>query len=72
MKRHLFRRMLADKVGRTDANAELCRVLGISPNTASARLLNRRPFQSDELDKIRKEYGLTAEEVVDIFVKEDE
>lgn len=70
MKRILFRKMLAEKAGRTDANAELCRVLGVSPNTASARLLNRKPFRADELDKLRIEYGLSADELVEIFVKE--
>ena len=72
MKRAKFRKVLAEKVGRTDANAELCRLLGISPNTASARLLNRRPFQADELEIIRKEYDLSADELVDIFIKEGE
>ena len=70
MNRKLFRKMLVEKANRTDANAELCRVLEISPNTASARLLNRKPFRSDELNKLRIEYDLTADEVVDIFVKE--
>lgn len=70
MNRIRFRKILSEKVGRTDANAELCRVLDISPNTASARLHNRKPFRSDELEKIRLEYGLTADELVDIFVKE--
>ena len=70
MRRDLFRKMLRNRCGRTDTNAELVRVLGISKNTASARLRNRQPFRSDELEKIRVEYELTDTELVEIFVKE--
>ena len=45
-------------------------MLGISPNTATARLSNKQPLRTDELEILRKEYDLTAEELVDVFVKE--
>ena len=70
MKRDLFQMTLRKRTGRSDVNAELVRVLGISKNTASARLAGKQPFRSDELEKLRIEYQLTDEEVVDIFVKE--
>lgn len=70
MKKHLFRKLLHERYGRTDCNSELVRVLGISPNTATARLSNKQPLRTDELEKIRVEYGLTDTELVEIFVKE--
>ena len=70
MKRDLFQMTLRKRTGRSDVNAELVRVLGISKNTASARLAGKQPFRSDELEKLRVEYRLTDEEIVDIFVKE--
>ena len=70
MKKHLFRKFLHERYGRTDCNSELVRVLGISPNTATARLSNKQPLRTDELEILRKEYDLTAEELVDVFVKE--
>lgn len=70
MKKYLFRKLLHERYGRTDCNSELVRVLGISPNTATARLSNKQPLRTDELEKIRVEYELTDTELVEIFVKE--
>jgi transcriptional regulator with XRE-family HTH domain len=70
MKKDLFKMILRRRFGKSEVNAELVQVLGISPNTASARLNGKQPFRSDELEKLRLAYRLTDEELVNIFVKE--
>lgn len=70
MKKDLFKMILRRRFGKTEPNSELVRVLGISPNTASARLNGKKPFRSDELEKLRQAFRLTDEELVEIFVRE--
>ena len=65
-----FSNIVRDRTGKTDLNRELVRVIGCNKNTASARLSGKQPFKSDELEKLRIEYGMTDAEVIECFVKE--
>lgn len=70
MNKKLFAEIVRKRTGKADVNNELVRVLGINKNTASERVAGRRPFRADEIEKIRLEYGLTEQEVVECFIKE--
>jgi len=51
---------------------EVQRVLGVGKNTASEKLSGKRAFRSDEIEKLRVEYGMDDAQVVDVFIKEAE
>ena len=54
-----------------DTNAILAGVIGISPQTFSAKINeNGGEFTQSEITKIRERYNLSPEEVDDIFFKE--
>lgn len=68
--RKLLHKIVKSKTGRSALIEEVVRVLGVGKNTACDKLNGKRAFRSDEIEKLRIEYGLTDAEVVDCFIKE--
>lgn len=48
--------------------ADLAELLCISRTTASEKLHGKKPFSQCEITKISKEYGLSADDVIHIFI----
>jgi len=72
MNKELLRKIVKSRTGSGAVITELIRICGLNKNTASARLSGKIPFRADEIEKIRTEYGLSDEAVVDVFIKETE
>ena len=69
MNKALFREIVRSHTGKVALIPEVMRICNLKKNAASARLSDVVPFRSDEIDKIREEYGLTDEQVVEVFIK---
>ena len=50
-----------------DNGVKLARALGISQNSLSKKMTGKSQFTQDEIWRIKKRYGLTPEEVDEIF-----
>lgn len=66
----MFRDIIVAKTGRKALIPEMMRLLNIGKNTAGEKLNGKRKFRSDEIEKCRVEYGMTNEQVVDVFIRE--
>ena len=50
-----------------DNQAELAKALGLPQSALSERMNGRRSFRQNEMDTIRKRYGLTAQDMQNVF-----
>lgn len=50
-----------------DTGGKLAAAIGISQQSLSAKINGKRQFTQDEIRKIKERYGLSAEEVDEIF-----
>lgn len=70
MDRSELRKIVIAKTGKRGLTNEVMRVLGCNKNTAYLRASGRSKWKADEIEKFRIEYGLSDEQVVDIFIKD--
>ena len=54
--------------GDTDCVSKLATLLNVSRTTASKKLNGEKPFTQPEITAITKKYGLSAEDIKEIFV----
>jgi hypothetical protein len=57
--------------GDADCIAKLSELLGISRTTASNKVNGKTPFNQTEISLIAKDYNLSDEDILKIFVKDD-
>lgn len=58
--------------GKKTTMQELVGVLGITEKSLCDKTKGRTQFKADEIDRIRRTYGLTDSETVEIFIKQEE
>ena len=59
------------KVKNNDTQAILAEAMGLTQSALSARINGKIEFRQNEINFIRKRWGLTDQETVDIFFSEE-
>lgn len=69
MDKKRLKQKVRDATGSGALIEELTRLLGISERSVCSKTNGQQEFKPSEIDKMRKAYGLTAEETVEIFIE---
>lgn len=69
MDKELLRTKVRMKTGTNKVVEELAKLLGISEVSIVAKTNGRREFRPSEIETIRKEYNLSNDDVVTIFIE---
>lgn len=72
MNKELLKTRIKETTGSKAMLDELQRLLNLSANSLVAKTNGRREFKPSEIDAIRREYRLTPEDVIEIFIKQGE
>ena len=68
MNKELLKQRVRDATGTRAVLDELQRLLHLSENSLCAKTNGKREFKPSEIDLMRIEYNLSAEDVVNIFI----
>ena len=69
MNKEKFRKIVKAKTGSVAMIPALMELCGLQKNAASNRICGRIPFRADEIERLRKAFDISNDDVVDIFIK---
>lgn len=72
MNKPLLKQRVRDATGSNAMLDELRNLLDISENSLVAKTNGKREFKPSEIDKMRIAYKLSADDVIEIFIKQEE
>ena len=72
MNKPLLKQRVRDATGSNAMLDELRNLLDISENSLVAKTNGKREFKPSEIDKMRIAYKLSADDVIEIFIRQEE